>query len=356
MQELFERDSAAIEAEIAQLRRDLGAKVSIVAHHYQSDAIVRQAEIVGDSLQLAQRVANLESGNIVFCGVNFMAESAALVARPGQRVFLPAADAKCVMAQMTPAGLLDTVLQKLEFGGRRVLPLAYVNTSVAVKSVVGKHGGAVCTSSNAEKMLRWALAQGESVLFLPDKNLGRNTARQLGLPEEEIKLLDVRGQGSHLPKSGESLPKLLLWPGCCAIHARFRASDILALRGTHPGIKIAVHPECAPEIVQAADAAGSTSFLIDYAAAAPDGSVVGIGTEINLVERLIKQHAGRITIVPLRVTACADMGRTTPQKLLHCLRSIAGQTGPELAPAVPVTVPEQLIPDARLSLTRMLAV
>ena len=340
-------------AEIEQIRKELGSKLSIVAHHYQSDPIVKHADVIGDSLELARKVAALDSENIVFCGVNFMAESAALLARPGQKVYLPAPDAQCVMAKMVPADLLDIVLSKLNGEGRKILPLAYVNTSVAVKAVVGKHGGAVCTSANAEKMMRWAYGQSEKVLFLPDKNLGHNTANRIGIPENSRQLLDVRARGQHVGEIDENA-KLLLWPGRCAIHARFHLDDITELRDKYPGIRIAVHPECAPELVNASDASGSTSFLIKFAAEAPDGSVVGIGTEINLVERLAKLHEGRIKVIPLFASACSDMAKTTPGKLLDCLRSVSGKAAAGEPVYEPITIDPADTQPARDSLTRML--
>lgn len=343
-----------IHAEIAQIRKELGSRLSIVAHHYQSDPIIRHADVIGDSLELARKVAALDSENIVFCGVNFMAESAALLARPGQKVFLPAPDAQCVMAKMVPADLLDIVLGKLNSNGRNVLPLAYVNTSVAVKAVVGRHGGAVCTSANAEKMMRWAYEQSDKVMFLPDKNLGNNTANRIGIAADARQVLDVRARGKHVSDSVDQSAKLLFWPGCCAIHAKFNQSVVSKLRAEYPGIKIAVHPECAPELVSAADASGSTSFLIKFAEEAPDGSVIAIGTEINLVERLVKLHEGRIKIVPLFVSACSDMAKTTPENLLACLRHVSGKSTAGDPVYTPVTIDPADAQPAVDSLTRML--
>lgn len=325
------------------------ADVTIVGHHYQQDAVIRHCSVTGDSLELARRVAAIDSPHIVFCGVFFMAESAALLARPGQQVHLPAADANCVMAQMAPAALVRAVLSRLAATGRRIVPLAYVNTPLAVKAVVGEFGGAVCTSANAAIMLRWALNAGDGVLFLPDANLGRNTAHSLGLTEQDWHVLDIRRNG--LPGGGPVPDRpLLLWPGCCAIHAKIRPEHLTAMRAAHPDCRIAVHPECSPACVQAADAAGSTSFLINYVRQAAPGSVVGIGTEANLVHRLRRQYAGHCTVLPVREVICHDMAKTTEERLLACLRSIkAGQ-------ARPVIVPERQKAPAKASLERMLDV
>jgi quinolinate synthase len=348
-----------IHDKIDELRALLGSRVTIVGHHYQSDEIIKHVDISGDSLELSQKVAAIESEHVIFCGVHFMGESAALLAHPGQQVHLPAPDADCLMAQMTPAELLDKVINDLAAAGVATLPLAYVNTSLAVKAVVGKHGGAVCTSSNAEKMLRWSFDRAEKVLFLPDCNLGRNVAKKIGMAPENQAMLDLGFAKEELcarpvpPSAGlKAVPKnarLLYWPGCCPIHEEFAIADVIGLRKEHPGIKIAVHPECPPEIVDLSDAAGSTSFLIRYAAEAPEGSTVAIGTEVNLVNRLAQRHAGRSKIIPLAAKSCADMAKVTPKTLLGVLEAIAG--GGALHP---VRIDQTQAAPARDSLTRML--
>ncbi|WP_417292066.1 quinolinate synthase NadA, partial [Desulfovibrio porci] len=211
-----------ITAAVTALKKQLGARVRIMGHHYQSDAVVAHCDITGDSLELARRVPDVDAEHIVFCGVFFMGESAALLAKPGQAVHLPAPDADCMMSLMTPAGLARRVLEQLTATGRRVVPLAYVNTTLALKAVVGEYGGAVCTSANAETMLRWALDQGDGVLFLPDKHLGRNTAGKLGLTPDEQHILRLNGHGLIDAERQPRDRPLLLWPGCCAIHARLR--------------------------------------------------------------------------------------------------------------------------------------
>lgn len=339
----------SISSEIEQLRKELGSSVTIMGHHYQNDAVIRHVRITGDSLELSRKVAGIDSDNIIFCGVFFMAESAALLARPRQKVYVPEPDADCVMAQMAPAGLLDSVLRKMNEQGQKVLPLAYVNTSLAIKAVVGEHGGAVCTSANAETMMRWAFERADKVLFLPDKNLGRNTAKRLGIPLDEQIILNISGKGANMQEIPDKI-KLAHWPGQCAIHARFKAEHIRRLREEHPGIKIAVHPECAPEIVDLADEAGSTSFLIKYAADAPDGSVLGIGTEYNLVHRLAERHKGRITIIPLLVSVCSCMAQTTPENVLKTLKVIADKD----IGVPPVTIDPAEAEPAKAALTRML--
>ena len=340
---------SSLENAIREFQQQHAGEVAIVGHHYQQDNVIRHCGITGDSLELARKVAAIDAPHIVFCGVFFMAESAALLARAGQQVHLPAPDANCVMAQMTPATLVRTVLSRIAASGRKIVPLAYVNTPLAVKAVVGEFGGAVCTSANAKTMLRWALQAGDGVLFLPDANLGRNTATALGLTEHDWHMLNIRKGGDDLDAAALRSKQLLLWPGCCAIHAKIRPEHIAALRAAHPECRVAVHPECAPECVRAADAAGSTSFLINYVHTAPAGSVVGIGTEANLVHRL-REQAAHCTVLSVRDVRCSDMGKTTEERLLACLRGIAaGQSHP-------VTVPEQQQAPAKASLERMLNV
>lgn len=342
-----------ITAAVTALKKQLGARVRIMGHHYQSDAVVAHCDITGDSLELARRVPDVAAEHIVFCGVFFMGESAALLAKPGQAVHLPAPDADCMMSLMTPAGLARRMLEQLTATGRRVVPLAYVNTTLALKAVVGEYGGAVCTSANAETMLRWALDQGDGVLFLPDKHLGRNTAGKLGLTPDEQHILRLNGHGLIDAERQPLDRPLLLWPGCCAIHARLRPEQAEAARAAYPDCRLVAHPECRPELIKRCDAAGSTSFLIKEAARlageAP-GSTLVIGTENNLVDRLADRHRGRCRILPLERAYCPDMAKVTEAKLLATLSAIAHGT------AEPLAVEAALCGPARRSLTRMLEV
>ena len=334
--------------EIIRLKRELGESVCILGHHYIAQEVMDHCDLKGDSLELARRVEEIRAPHIVFCGVYFMAESAALLARPGQKVYIAVEEADCVMSRMVPAALLGKVLERLCAPGSLVVPLAYVNTSLAVKAVVGRGGGAVCTSANAKVMLRWALDQGDQVLFLPDRQLARNTAKSLGLAESEWRVLDIRRQGAKIDLAALQKARLLLWPGSCAIHARFRPESVEAVRHAHPGCRIAVHPECRTETVNVSDAAGSTSFLIEYAAKSPAGSTLVIGTELTLVERLAREHAGRCTVLPLARSSCSHMALTTEQRLLTCLRGIQAGTARALV------VPTEEAAPARNSLQRML--
>jgi len=334
---------------IKKLREQLGDQVILLGHHYQQQNVIDHCDIVGDSLELARKSSKLDTPHIVFCGVYFMGESAALLAKPNQNVYLPEPEADCVMSLMSPGTLVEKIMQELTKGGRKLIPLAYVNTSLEVKAVVGQYGGAVCTSANAETMLQWALKQGDGVLFLPDKNLARNTAKLIGIPEEDTYLLDIRKKGNSLDLEAASKASLLIWPGQCAIHARFNMKQVDALRLEAPDAKIVVHPECTPDLVAQADAAGSTTRIINFAKSLPKDSTLYIGTEINLVRRLERENADRIKIKPLLSSACSHMAKVTPAKVRRTLEQILKGT------ATPITIDPAIVAPARASLERMLS-
>ncbi|UZP68419.1 quinolinate synthase NadA [Desulfovibrio mangrovi] len=333
---------------ISRIRSEMGDSLVIMGHHYQNDSVIRHVDLKGDSLELARKVESVQAEHIVFCGVYFMGESAALLAREGQKVYLPEPDANCVMSQMAPAARVDKVLNRLAESGRTIVPLTYVNSSVGVKAVCGKHGGSVCTSANAETMMRWAMDRGDAILFIPDKNLARNTANRLGIPEADWHMLNITKEGNAVDTTAAESARLLLWPGLCAIHARFNLRQIQTARETHAGIRVVVHPECSPEVVAAADAAGSTSFIINYVKQAEEGAAIAIGTEINLVERLAKEYAGRKTIVPLLESSCSHMASVTEDKLSITLQEVQNGT------ADPVRIPIGFTDHARVALERML--
>lgn len=337
---------------IDRIRSKYGSRLAILGHHYQSDEIIRHCDITGDSLELSRKIPEMEAEHIVFCGVYFMAESAAILQKGSQKIHLPEVNASCPMADMAIADFVETTLQMISSDQRRVIPLTYVNSSAAVKAVVGRWGGSVCTSANAKTMLKWALEKGDSVLFLPDRHLGWNTADALGIPEDE-RIVLPKGMITddpklHLKPEATLNKRLLLWPGYCPIHDEFPLQAIEAIRASEPGAKIVVHPECPPEVTSAADANGSTSFIIKYAKQAPEGSVIYVGTESNLVSRLAAQYAPGKTIKPLKVSYCEDMGKTTESKLAELLQN--------LETATPVTVTEEIRTPSKEALETMLAV
>lgn len=335
---------------ITRLKAAFGGRLAIFGHHYMHDQVLRHADFAGDSLELARKVPGLAAEHIVFCGVSFMAESAAILSGARQKVFIPDNAASCVMSDMAPHMSVQGVLDRLRADGRKIIPLAYVNTSAEVKAICGRNGGSVCTSANARTMLAWALEQGDGVLFLPDRNLAKNTAKSLGMAEEDQFVLDVRGQGRDMDLAAARKARLLIWPGLCIIHHRFKPRQIDRARAESPGALVVVHPECPPEVVSMADASGSTSFIIDYVRKAPAGSTIYIGTEINLVERLAAKHAGDKTILPLVESSCANMAKITEDKLARLLADI------EADHARPVSVPSEITAPAREALTRMLEV
>lgn len=339
---------------IEKAKNDLGSNLAILAHHYQQDEIVRHADFTGDSLELSRKIADLDAEHIVFCGVSFMAETAAILARPGQKVYLPAPEAGCPMSEMAQAGLLAQVLARLNASGRKIVPLAYVNTQAAVKAVCGRFNGSVCTSANAETMLKWALDQGDGVLFAPDKNLAMNTADQLGMPESDRLQLEIAVEQSQktLAESGEQGldavgdARLIIWPGYCSVHDCLDVGHVEQARRESPEAKVIVHPECRPEVVRASDAAGSTSSIIKYCQNAPKGSTIVVGTEIHLVARLRERYKGVKDVRPLMESSCADMAATDEALLASVLTN--------LEHAEPTTVPEETAAPARIALERML--
>jgi len=333
---------------IETVKEKLGSDLAILAHHYQTDEVVRHAHIRGDSLELARKIPELSARYIVFCGVHFMAESAAILAAPKQKVFIPDPSASCVMADMAPAPRVEAVLNRLQAGGKKIIPLTYVNSSAAVKAICGRFDGSVCTSANAPKMLRWALDQGDGVLFLPDMNLGQNTGRDFGLPPEAMRVLNVRNKGRLVEPVRDNGPRLFLWPGCCAVHFRFKAENVDRLRREHPEARIVVHPECDPEVVSRADGAGSTTYLIKETNNAPNGSTIIVGTEYNLVNRLAADHAGRVRVLPIKNVVCSNMVKTTEANLLALLEN--------LDTTKPVTVADEVAIPAARALKTMLDV
>ena len=335
---------------IEAIRRTFKDRLCIMGHHYQSDEVIRHCDFTGDSLELARRIPEIAAEHIVFCGVSFMGESAALLTGAHQSVYLPAPHADCMMALMASGCHVQNVLSALN-SRKKVLPLAYVNTSVGLKAVVGAFGGAVCTSANARTMLAWALKNAETVLFLPDKNLGENTARLLGLTPNDYALLRLSGDGV---RDLEALlaKRLLLWPGCCPIHAQITGEMLRKAKEDHPGAKIFVHPECQPSVLALSDGFGSTSFLIQEAERQADcgTKTLFIGTEVHLVERLARKYAEQTRILPVMHAVCPDMQAVTEENLFTTLEAIQKGT------ATPVRLKEEEKLSAREALTRMLSV
>ncbi|MCZ4121655.1 quinolinate synthase NadA [Streptomyces sp. H39-S7] len=306
----------------------LGSKVFILGHHYQRDEVIEFADVTGDSFKLARdAAARPEAEYIVFCGVHFMAESADILTSGDQAVILPDLAAGCSMADMATAEQVAEcwdVLTEAGVAGTTV-PVSYMNSSADIKAFTGRHGGTICTSSNAERALEWAFSQGEKVLFLPDQHLGRNTAvRDLGLSLDDCVLYNP-----HKPNGGLTVQqlrdaKMILWRGHCSVHGRFSIESVEDVRARIPGVNVLVHPECKHEVVSAADYVGSTEYIIKALDAAPAGSAWAIGTELNLVRRLAKAHPDKqVVFLDKTVCFCSTMNRIDLPHLVWTLESLA---------------------------------
>jgi quinolinate synthase len=349
---LEEKEEVLLE-KIAKRKKELGQQLLILCHHYQQEAIYGFADMTGDSLKLAKYAAGARNKHyIVFCGVHFMAESADILTGEDQTVLLPDLRAGCPMADMASIDEVSWAWQDLEAvtDASRIIPITYVNSSAKIKAFVGSRGGSVCTSSNAERVLTWGLEQGAKVFFFPDEHLGRNSAYALSIPDDKV-LLWRRGK----PLGGNTAEqirraKVLLWNGYCTVHMQFTADHVRMWRQKDPQIRIIVHPECRHEVVREADIYGSTEAIIKTIADSPAGSHWAVGTEINLVNRLNKQHPDMEihSLSPFQCL-CSTMYRIKPAYLLWVLDNL---TQGRIVNRI--TVDAETARLARISLDRML--
>ncbi|WP_327086088.1 quinolinate synthase NadA [Nonomuraea sp. NBC_01738] len=330
----------------------LGERLFVLGHHYQRDEVIQFADVTGDSFKLAQQAAaRPEAEFIVFCGVHFMAESADILTSPSQRVILPDLGAGCSMADMATFDQVEEAWEALEDAGLAddVIPVTYMNSSADIKAFCGRHGGVVCTSSNAKRALEWAFEQGKQVLFLPDQHLGRNTAvLEMGMSLEDCVLYSP-----HRPPSADKLrgKKMILWQGHCSVHGRFTAESVDDVRRRVPGVNVLVHPECRHEVVLKADHVGSTEHIIKTLEAAPSGSSWAIGTELNLVKRLAQMFPDKsISFLDKTVCYCSTMNRIDLPHLVWALESLALGEVPNQ-----ITVDQDTTHWAKVALERMLA-
>jgi len=351
---LEEQEGVLLE-KIARRKKELGGQLLILCHHYQQEAVYSFADMTGDSLKLAKHAAG--SGDkkyIIFCGVHFMAESADILTTDEQIVMLPDLRAGCPMADMATSAEVSWAWQELAgvAATETIVPVTYVNSSALIKAFVGRHGGSVCTSSNAERVLTWALDRGDKVFFFPDEHLGRNSAHALGIPEDEV-VLWQRGKplGGNTPGALHKA-KVLLWNGYCTVHMQFSAAHVAMWRQKDPAIRIIVHPECRYEVVAGADLYGSTETIIKMIAGAPAGSHWAVGTEINLVNRLSKQHPDKEihSLAPFQCL-CSTMYRIKPAYLLWVLDNLAAGRIVNR-----ITVDKETADLARIALNRMLEI
>ncbi len=340
-----------MEQRIEAIKARLGSRLFLPAHHYQKDEVVQFADATGDSLQLARLAEQMnEAEFIVFCGVHFMAETADMLTRDDQLVILPDMRAGCSMADMADIDQTEIAWEELtDTFGDSIVPITYVNSTAAIKAFVGKHGGATVTSSNAHDIVRWALEAGERILFLPDQHLGRNTAYDLGVPLEAMAVWDPLRERLVYEGDIEDV-RVILWKGHCSVHEKFNVAQIEALRKNDPERRIIVHPECTFDVVQAADEAGSTSYIIDQIEASAPGTKWAVGTEMNLVNRLAATHP-ELDINSLNpyMCPCLTMNRIDLPHLLWALESL------ETDPVNIIRVDQETTKWATLALERMLA-
>lgn len=336
---------------VKMAKEKLGRKLYIPGHHYQKDEVIQFADVTGDSLQLAQLSAeNHDAEFIVFCGVHFMAETADILTEANQKIILPDMRAGCSMADMADIHQTERAWEELSnIFGETIIPLTYVNSTAAIKAFVGRNGGATVTSSNASNMVQWAFQQKERILFLPDQHLGRNTAVSLGVELDEMavwnpheNVLEYEGEVDRI--------KVILWKGHCSVHENFTVQNIVDIREKKPEVKVLVHPECTYEVVSLADYSGSTSFIIKQIEEAEAGSSWAIGTEMNLVKRIIQQHPDKdIVSLNPHMCPCLTMNRIDLPHLAWCLDSIVNGDIHNI-----IEVEEETALDAKSALERML--
>jgi quinolinate synthase len=347
-----------LEARIRAAKETLGKRLFILGHHYQREEVMRWADARGDSFGLSRIAADQhEAEFIVFCGVHFMAESADILTGDHQKVLLPDLNAGCSMADMADTESVeeawDAIADVTDISA--VVPITYMNSSAALKAFVGRNGGAVCTSSNAKAVVTWALEQhgdATKILFFPDQHLGRNTAFQLGFPADVMHVWNPRFELGGLSEADVKDGRFLLWKGHCSVHQRFTTDHIAAFRAQYPGGIVITHPECSHEVCDAADQVGSTDFIIKAVAAAPEGSVIGVGTEIHLVDRLARETTDKtvVSLDPL-VCPCSTMFRIDAPHLAWVLEElVAGRVVNQ------ITVDPETQKQALVALERMLAI
>jgi len=342
-------------ARIGDAKEALGPRLLILGHHYQRDEVMRWADARGDSFGLSRlAAANANAEFVVFCGVHFMAESADILTPDGVTVILPDLNAGCSMADMAD---LESVEEAWEALGEvtdveRIVPITYMNSSAALKAFVGRHRGAVCTSSNARAILTWALQTGDKVLFFPDQHLGRNTGHQMGYTGADMEVWNPRFELGGLQEPEVKGATLLLWKGHCSVHQRFRPEHVEEFRAEHPDGVVVVHPECAHEVVQLADQVGSTDYIIKAVGQAAPGTVVGVGTEIHLVQRLAAEHPDlQVQSLDPLICPCSTMFRIDAAHLCWVLERLVDG---ELVNRI--TVDAETASWARVALERMLEI
>ena len=353
--EYLHRTVEELDQRIHDAKKSLGKSLTILGHHYQREEIIKHADFQGDSFLLSQEAATQpEAGYIVFCGVHFMAETACILCAPHQKVILPNMTAGCSMADMAPMEDVEDAWEDLQdvLGGQGgIVPVTYMNSVAGIKALCGRNGGAVCTSSNAARVLEWGFQRAGRILFLPDQHLGRNTGLKLDIPLDQMVVWDpFKRLGGNTPEQLRKA-KLVLWRGHCSVHTRFGIGQVQAARERYPDVTVIAHPECTMETVAAADLVGSTEFIRKSINNAAPGSKWAVGTEISLVNRLALQNPDKVIFCLDPVTCpCSTMYRIHPAYLAWVLEGL--QEGRVVNQ---ITVPEDMKGDAQVALDRMLA-
>ena len=344
-----------VQDRITAARRALGQRLVVLGHHYQRDEVIVHADFTGDSFKLAQLAASRsEAELIVFCGVHFMAESADILSGPHQKVILPDMNAGCTMADMAETDQVEECWEQVtDILGDDVLPVTYMNSTAALKALVGRNGGAVCTSSNARAVLDWAFRKKPRVLFFPDQHLGRNTGYRMGVPLEAMPVWDPYEDRGGLSDEALRSSRIVLWKGHCSVHNRFTPEMVDRRRAQIPGVRVIVHPECRFEVAQKADAIGSTEGILKTVRESPPGTKWTVGTELNMVNRLAREVAPDRQVVSLDdcFCVCSTMARIDPPHLLWVLESLV-----EGEIVNQVKVPDGIAGAARSALDRMLEI
>ena len=346
-----------MDCRIEAARAALGRRLVILGHHYQRDEVIKFADYTGDSFKLARQVSRHPDAEfIVFCGVHFMAESADVLSGAHQQVILPDLAAGCSMADMADPEQLEQCWSDLEQmlgSASGIVPVTYINSAASIKAFCGEHGGVVCTSSNAAATLKWAWERGEKIVFLPDQHLGRNTAYKLGVPLDQMMVWDPNEIWGGLEPDAVRRARMILWKGHCSVHERFTVRQIENIRARHPGIRVIVHPEVSWEVVQAADDAGSTEYILKTVRESPVGSTWAVGTEVHLVNRLAREMDPDRTVFSLDQFGClcSTMFRVSPNHLLWILEGLVdGEVHNR------IVVPDDRKHWTRIALERMLSI
>ena len=344
-------------ARIEAAKAALGDRLIILGHHYQRQEVFRHSDVSGDSLKLSRAAADSKADYIVFCGVHFMAEVADILSRPDQIAMLPDLSAGCAMADMANLTKVERAWQEISRvldPDEHVTPVTYINSAADLKAFCGRHGGIVCTSTNAQKILEWSFERREKILFFPDQHLGRNTAAKMGIPLDEMVVWDFDQPFGGLTKEQVKNAKMILWKGFCSVHQMFKPEHIDRFRAMYPDVKVISHPEASYEVCQKSDYVGSTEYIIDTVAASAPGTRWLVGTELNLVTRLHEQYKHEdksVHFMSPTVCMCSTMFRVDPQHLLWQLENLVDGNVVNQ-----ITVPASDADEARDALNRMLAI